>query len=109
MNGKMTLAALLLAVAAAPAHAGQDALQRLYQQAESRAAATPAPERDTKAGARKRFGEYKPRTSVMAGEVRSVMRVHRAPDGRLVTQCHTEYPGRDPENGHGARPPREQR
>lgn len=109
MTSRLTLAALLLAATAAPAHAGQDALQRLYHHAEKRAEAAPAPERDAKAGARAYFGGYEPRTTVMAGDVRSVMHVHRTPDGRLVTECRIEYPGRDPEHDHGARPPREQR
>lgn len=107
MTSRLTLAALLLAATAAPAHA--DTLQRLYHHAEKRAEAAPAPESGTKAGVRKRFGEYEPPTTVMAGDVRSVMHVHRTPDGRLVTECRIEYPGRDPEHGHGIRPPREQR
>lgn len=109
MTSRLTLTALLLAATAGSAHAGQDALQRLYHHAEKRAETAPAPERDTKAGARAHFGEYEPPTTVMAGDVRSVMHVHRTPDGRLVTECRIEYPGRDLERDHGTRPPREQR
>jgi hypothetical protein len=108
MIRRMTLAALLAALTV-PAHAGQDALQTLYEQAGLRAEAKASTNGDTKAGARSKFGDYAPRSTVMSGQVRSVLHVHRAPDGRLVTECRTEYPGREPEHDHGIRPPREQR
>lgn len=109
MTGRSCIAALLLAAAAAPASASENALQRLYDLAEQRTEAKASREPDTKAGARKRFGSYAPRdTAVASSPVRAVMHYHRAPDGRLVVQCQIEHTGRALERDRGPRLPREE-
>ncbi len=109
MTGRSCIAALLLAVAAAPASAGENALKRLYDLAEQRAEAEVPRDADTKAGARKRYGSYEPSDTVVApSPVRAVMHYHRTPDGRLVVQCHIEHTGRALELDRGPRPPREE-
>lgn len=109
MTGRSCIAALLLAAAAAPANAGENALKRLYDLAEQRGEAKALREAYTKAGARKRFGSYGPRdTAVAPSPVRAVMHYHRTPDGRLVVQCHIEHTDRALVRDRGPRQPREE-
>lgn len=102
MSARLTAAVFLLTALARPAVAEDDALQTLY-----------APDRPaTKSGlqskvdARAHSGDHGPlHAASLQGRVRSVLHVHRAADGRLVTGCRIERAGGNPGTDVGARSP----
>lgn len=83
----ITVAALAL-VTGVPAAAG-DALQTLYGLSAGNGAEKTG--ETTKAGAVARFGQYGPRSTAIPGPVRTVMHVHRTPDGRVLIRCSIDH------------------
>lgn len=81
MMTRLLLPALVLATMA-PAAANGDALQKLYELDRERARRAAAAEHQY----------VKPAAAVVtANPVRSVMHLHRTPDGGLVLQCRIEH------------------
>lgn len=82
MKHRILLPAIVLAILAPATALGGDALQKLYQLDRERA---------QRAGAATHQYVKPDAAVVSASPVRSVMHLHRTPDGELVLQCRIEH------------------